>query len=187
MMEFLDKWVLKPEYLPAWLQAAAAIIALAISVWAVWWASAASRRRDRLELRGIAVAIYPEIKMLEISTRQVREGVAQIKTNYGHQVGQGVAATLQLTATIPIPPMIERNIDRLFLLGNLAGPSCVHLIRLLIQYNEFANRLASHIVRLNAQQWPEAVNQLEEHLSLLDGVIAKCDAEVRPIHDSIKG
>jgi short-subunit dehydrogenase len=30
MMEFLHSWVLKPEYLPAWLQAGAAIVALAL-------------------------------------------------------------------------------------------------------------------------------------------------------------
>lgn len=172
MMEFLEKWVLKPEYLPAWLQAAAAIIALAISVWAVWWASAASRLRDRLELRGIAVAIYPEIEMLAVSTGQVREGILAIKRNNAQQVGQGVAATLQVTTKIPMPPMMERNIDRLLLLGEVAGPSCVHLARLLIQYNEFVDRLASHIVMLNTQQWPEAVNQLEGHLSLLDGVMS---------------
>jgi hypothetical protein len=187
MMAFLDTWVLTPAFLPAWLQAAAAIIALAISVWAVWWASAASRRRDRLELRGIAVAIYPEIEMLAASTQQVRNGLTEIKKSYSNPVGQNVAATLQMTATIPVPPVMDRNTDRLFLLGDLAGPSCVHLVRLLMQYNEFVGRLASHIVMLNAQQWPEAVNQLEEHLALLDAVIAKCDAEVRPIHDSIKG
>jgi hypothetical protein len=150
--EFLDRWVLKPEYLPAWLQATAAIIALAISVWAVWWTGASSRRRDRLELRGIAVAIYPEIKMLETSVGQVREGLIDLKKTYANQVGQGIAATLQMTATIPIPPMMDRNIDRLFLLGDIAGPSCVHLVRLLIQYNEFVERLASRLVTLNAQQ-----------------------------------
>jgi len=45
----------------------------------------------------------------------------------------------------------------------------------------------SHVVTLNAEQWVEAVGHLEEHLVLLDGVIDKCENEVRPIHDTIKG
>lgn len=79
MTAFLNDWIIKPEYLPAWLQAAAAIVALGLSGWAVWWTSAAARRRDRLELRGLAVAVYPEIRMLKASTQQVREGIAEIK------------------------------------------------------------------------------------------------------------
>jgi hypothetical protein len=77
VMAFLKEWVFEPAYLPAWLQAAAAIVALAISVWAVWWTGAVARRRDRLEIRGIAVAVYPEIEMLKISTQNVRHGVAR--------------------------------------------------------------------------------------------------------------
>jgi hypothetical protein len=41
---------------PAWLQAFAAIVALGISVWATWRVGAADRRRDRLQMLGIAVA-----------------------------------------------------------------------------------------------------------------------------------
>jgi len=187
MKAFLDEWILKPDYLPAWLQAAAAIVALGISAWAVWWTSAATRRRDRLELRGVAVAVYPEILMLKVSTKQVREGVAEIKKRYGTLVGQSVAASLQMTASIQVPPMIERNIDKLFILGDLAGPSCLHLVRLLLQYNTAVDGIVSHVVTLNAEQWVEAVGHLEEHLVLLDGVIDKCEHEVRPIHDAIKG
>src|ERR1700675_697216 len=111
MKAFLDAWILKPEYLPAWLQAAAAIVALGTSAWAVWWTNAAARQRDRLELRGVAVAVYPEILMLKVTTKQVREGVAEMKKRYGTLVGQSVAASLQMTASIQVPPMIERNID----------------------------------------------------------------------------
>lgn len=187
MTGWFETWVLKPDYLPAWLQAMAAIVALAISVWAVWWASSAARRRDRLELRGIAVAIYPEIQMLKERTAKVREGVAESKKRYATLVGQNVAATLQMVTNIPIPPMIDRNTDRLFLLGDVAGPSCIHLVRFLVQYNDFAGQLVSHIVTLNAEQWQVAIGQLDDHLGLLDGIVDKCEAEVRPLHDSVKG
>ena len=187
MTAFLNNWILKPELLPAWLQAGAAIIALGISVWAVWWTGAATRRRDRLEIRGLAVAVYPEIEMLEESTKTVRSRIAAIKDQSRGQVGQSVAANVSINAQIPIPPMMERNIDKLFILGDVAGPSCVHLVRLLIQYNTTVERFASYIMTLNAEQWIEATGHLEEHLALLDQVIAKCKHEVEPIHDAIKG
>ena len=42
------------------------------------------------------------------------------------------------------------------------------------------------MMMLNADQWPEAIKHLQEHLTLLEGVIAKGKHEVRPIHDAIK-
>jgi len=186
-MTFLDNWILKPEYVAAWLQAATAIVALCISVWAVWWTGAVARRRDRLELRGIAVAVFPEIEMLKVNVQNVRDGIASLKQRDGGLFGQSVAASLQLTASIEMPPMMERNIDKLFVLGDVAGPSCVHLVRLILQYNATVASIASHMVSLNAEQWVEAAGHIEGHLTLLDKVIEKCEHEVRPIHDSIKG
>jgi hypothetical protein len=186
MKAFLNDWILQPQYLTAWLQAATAIVALCISVWAVWWTGAVARRRDRLELRGLAVAVYPEIVMLKTSIQNVRDGLAFLKKRDGGLVGQSVAASLQLTAYIQVPPMLERNIDKLFILGGLAGPSCLHLVRLLLQHDALVERIASHIVSLNAEQWVKAADHIEEHLTLIDKVIEKCDHEVRPIHDAIK-
>jgi hypothetical protein len=185
MQSFLTVWVLKPEYLPAWLQAASAMVALGISVWAVWWAGASTRRRDRLELRGLAVAIYPEIPMLKVRTQNVRDGIEGFKERLGSLPGQSVAAGLQMAAHLEIPPMLERNIDKLYVLGDVAGPSCLHLVRLLIQYNTTVQQLAAHVAVMNAEQWLEAVDHLYAHLRLLDGVIDKCEHEVKPIHDSI--
>jgi hypothetical protein len=187
MMNFLNNWIFKPEYLPAWLQAASAVTALAISVGAVCWAGAAARRRDRLERGGIAVAIYPELQMLKVSTALVREGIAEMKERYGNLHGQSIAASFQNTTSIAIPPMIERNVDKLFLLGDLAGPSCLHLFRFLLQYNATVEQFASRAAIMNAAQWIEAADQLDEHLTLLDGIIDKCEQEVRPIHASIAG
>ncbi|MGJ5180810.1 hypothetical protein ACQR16_26615 [Bradyrhizobium oligotrophicum] len=187
MTEFLDKWILKPELLAGWLQALAAIIALAISAWAVVWSSASSRRRDRLEPRGLAVAVFPEILMLKVSVQQVRDCLVEFKQRYSGLVGQSIAAELQGKASIAIPPMLDRNIDKLFLLGDLAGPSCLHLVRLIMQYNDTVGRMAAFFVTLNAEQWVEAVGQLDAHLELLDQVIAKCEHEVLKIHDAIKG
>ncbi len=187
MMEFFHEWILKPEYLAAWFQAFAAIVALFISGLAVLRTEDVARRRDRLERYGVAVAVYPEVEMLKISIQNVRDGIARLKEELGGQVGQSVGAHLQAIARIDIPPMLERNTDRLFVLGEVAGPSCLHLVRLILQYNSVVEAVASRVMLLNAAQWVTAVDKLEYHLSLLDNVIEKCQHEVQPIHDAIKG
>ena len=56
-----------------------------------------------------------------------------------------------------------------------------------MQYSDFAAALISHIMTLNPEQWQVAIGQLNEHLASLDGVVDKCEAAVRPVHDSVKG
>jgi hypothetical protein len=182
-VSFLDAWVLKPEYLPAWLQAGAAIIALGLGVWSVRASGAAQRRRDLLELRGLAVAIYPELCMLPTIVQNVRDGLSRLRT---HDGDQSFPASVQLTALIQIPPMLDRYIDKLYLLGEIAGPSCLHLVRLIMQYNSTVQNIAAATLMMNGPQRQEALHHISEHLSLIDQVIAKCEHEVRPIHDSVK-
>jgi hypothetical protein len=120
--------------------------------------------------------------MLKPSVQNVRDGIALLKERYGTLVGQSVAASLQLTAHIQTPPMMDRNIDKLFILGDVAWPSCLHLVRLLLQYNATVENIVSHVATLRSN---EAAGHLEDHLTPLDKVIEKCEQEVQPIHDSI--
>ncbi len=172
--------------LPAWLQAFAAIVALGISVWAVWQTNAGERRKDRLRAHGIAVAIYPELLKLTGVLQNVRDSLARLKTNSRVLVGQTIAATVQ-TGKVPIPPMLERNVDNFYLLGEPAGPTCLQLVSILLQYNSLVEDVAARIVIMNAQQWPEAIEHLESHLDLIFQVVSKCAEDVRPIHDAVKG
>lgn len=173
--------------LPAWLQAFAAIIALGISVWATLKATAGDKRRDRLQSHGIAVAIYPEILKLEAIIPSTRDALVEFKERNSHLVGQSVSSSVQLKGYIQIPPMLDRNIDRLFMLGNIAGPACLQLVNLLLQYDTLVDEIAARIVSMNVGQWTEAIGHLEQHLILLDGVVAKCKHEVAPLHDSVTG
>jgi hypothetical protein len=182
-MSFFSEWIFKPELLPAWLQAGAAVVALGLGVWSVRAAGAAQRRRDRLELRGLAVAIYPELCMLPTVVQNVRDNLSRLQTVDGDQ---SFPASVQLTAPIELPPMLERNIDKLFLLGDIAGPSCLHLVRLLFQYNSTVQAIASATMMMSASQRREALGHITQHLTLIDQVIAKCEHEVQPIHDSVK-
>jgi hypothetical protein len=167
------------------LQAFAALVALGISVWAALRSSSATRKREQLEQNGLAVSVYPELLMLPTMIQNVREGVSRLKTRDGHLVGQSVAASFRMAATIDVPPMLSRNVDRLFILGKLAGPTCIQLYRLLLQYNSTVSAMAAALPVMNAEQWKDAVDQLEQHLQLLEKVVATCAHHVAPVHEAI--
>jgi len=186
-MSLLNEWVFQPAYFPAWLQAVAALIALGISVVAIRRTGADERRRNLLELRGVAVAIYPEIGMLKITSRSVRDWLPTVKEHFKGFIGSSIAATVQNSASIATPPMLDRYTDKLFLLGEIAGPACLSLVRTLTQYNQIVGGIAARLPMLNADEWPEALSHVDKHLTLLDAIIAKCEHEVKPIHDAIEG
>jgi hypothetical protein len=60
--------------------------------------------------------------------------------------------------------MIKRNIDKLFILGDVAGPTCVQLAGLIIQYNATVEMLTQRVLRLNADHWVGAIQTIYEHL-----------------------
>lgn len=174
------------ENLPAWLQAFAALIALGISVFAVYRSGAVERQRAELEVTGMAVAIYPEIGMLKVTAKGVRNKLATLREQFTGQSGQSVAAHVQAASAIEIPPMLDRNTDRLFLLGRIAGPSCLSLVRTILIYNSLVDAITSRMALLNHEEWIEALSHIEKHLVLLDAIIAKCEREVRPLHDAVE-
>jgi len=168
------------------LQAFAAITALGISVWAALRVGAAERRRYRVQTLSIAVAIYPEILKLEVILKDTSERLGNIVSAHaGKLVGQSVGALIH-SQQIAIPPMLERNVDRLFMLGEEAGPSCLELVNVLLQYNEFVEAIAGRSMMMDANQWAEGVHELQEHLRSLEGVLAKCERDVGPLHGTIK-
>jgi hypothetical protein len=180
------KAVMSSPDLPAWLQAFTALVALYISVWAVLRAGAAERQRDRLQAFGIAVAIYPEILQLEVTLNNTRDHFdLLVEAHSGKLVGQSIAATI-CNGQISIPPMLDRNVDRLFMLGERAGPSCLHVVNVLIEYNALVAGIAARAVMLNAQEWEDEIDCLRQKLRLLDGAISKCKHEVAPLHRAPK-
>ena len=149
---------------------------------------AAMSARDRLHAQGIAVAIYPELLKLPTVCESTREYLDQVTAQLAeNQPGQFVAGNLQLSASIMMPPMLGRNIDLLFMLGETAGPACLQLVGLMLQYDALLQDITARMMMLSAGQWAEGVRHLQEHLFLLDTVVAKCEREVRPIHDAISG
>jgi len=177
------------QNLPSWLQAFAALVAIVISVLAFVRGSAAERRRDHLQSRGIAVAVYPELLKLETVVQSARENVDMLQESGRERglVGQSVAYDLQRIARVESPPMLERNIDRLFMLGKVAGPRCLELMSVLQQHNDLVDQIAARVAVMNSEQWLEEVGHIDGHFNVLDRVISKCKDEVKPIQDAAKG
>lgn len=186
IMKFTNDWVLKPEFFPAWLQAFSAIVAICISVASLFRTDALARKRDRLERQGIVVAIYPDILKLDLMARKTREAIENFKEGSGHLHGQNIGHMFESTALISMPSSIERNLDRLFVIGPVAGPSCIQLYALIMQYNSLVGSMSARLMVMNREDWPTAISYLDEHIKLLRIAINKCERKLRPIHDNIE-
>jgi hypothetical protein len=77
--------------------------------------------------------------------------------------------------------MIDRNIDRLFMLGGMAGPSCLQLVGTLFQHNTLVDEFTARMMSMNVEQWMHDVPRLEGHLALINQAIEKCEREVKSI------
>ena len=149
---------------------------------------AATRARDCLQAHGIAVAIYSELLKLPGVIETTRKHLDQIIDQLsGKQPGQFVAGNLQISGSIPMPPMLGRNIDLLFILGEIAGPACLQLVGLMLQYEALLQDITTRMLILNADQWAESIRHLQVHLTSLATVVVKCEHEVKPLHDAIGG
>ena len=160
----LDTWALirglfaAPNF-TSWLQAFTAIVAIGISVLSLLRGSAAERRRERLQRQGIAVAIYAELLKLPILIQNAREAIDKLKANPNRLVGQSIAAELLNSSMLTLPPMMERNIDHLFMLG-VPGVACLQLVSVIWQHNALANDIAARVATPGAMVVVEAARTI---------------------------
>jgi hypothetical protein len=187
MPDLLGWWTgLQAQERPAWLQAFAALAALAIGAIAIFREGHAVRRRERLEAQAIAVVIYAELLMLPATIARVRAGLQRIRSFSGQQMGQAMGAQIS-QAHIDLPPMLDRNIDRLFLLGKPAAPTCLQLVSIIGQFNSTAVEFAGAAMMADKDGWAESVDQLGQHLHFIDQLAQECADEVKPIDETVAG
>jgi hypothetical protein len=144
---------------------------------------AAAARKDRLQARGVAVAIYSDILELKIIIEKSRTHINEITRSLSEELpGQNIAALVQEVGSIEMPRMLNSNIDLLFMLSEPAGPACLQLVSLLFQYDALVRDITSRIVTRNADEWAEKdIRHLEEHLTSLEEAVTKCKNEVHEI------
>jgi len=169
--------------LPSWLQAFAAIVALFIAVWGTLRADKAMRRRDRLQARCIATAIYPDILSIEVGLGRVRGVLKQLVSISAAHVGQHYMADLNM-AQIEIPSMLTRNVDNLYLLGEQAGPTCLQLVSIVLQYNDLVQSAAAQLADKAKGEWTNLLHALEGHLKAIDILVGEAQQELAAVHDA---
>ena len=107
---------------------------------------AATAHKDRLQARGIAVAIYADILELEVTIEKTRMRVGEIARSFSDRLpGQNIAARVQEAGSIEMPRMLNSNIDLLFMLREPAGSACIQLVTLLFQYDALVRDITSRI------------------------------------------
>jgi hypothetical protein len=168
--------------LPSWLQAFAAIVALFIAVWGTLRADKAAKRRDRLQARCIATAIYPDILSIEVGLGRVRGMLKQLVSISATMVGQHYMADLNV-AQIEIPPLLTRNVDNLYLLGEQAGPTCLQLVSVILQYNDLVQSAAAQLADKAKGEWTDLLHALEGHLTAIETLLGQAQKEIGPVHD----
>jgi hypothetical protein len=169
-------------------QAAAAFVALGISVWAVLRQGAAERQRERVRARGIAVAIYPGLLKLDVELRRAHNTLHAPLPNRLEGLS-GVQAELITAITVTLPSIIERHYDSLFVLGEPAGSTTIQLVSVLVQYCEMVvtahQRMREKGFQVEVIQ--RNIKPLKAHVELLRRTVAAAIAEVGPVYDPIKG
>lgn len=184
MASFLEALATDPA---SWAQAFAALVALLIGVWAVLREGHAERRRDRLQRTSVAVATLPSIHRVKIEAENVGRTLALFRREAGNLMGKDVSGDIA-RQEINLPSMVERNLDRFYLLEEPAGPACLQLASLIMQYNDALDQMTATVLpRMHGGQWGESVEHLEENAALIVAVADKCISLLTPISDAVKG
>ena len=168
--------------LPSWLQSFAAIVALFIAVWGTLRADKAIKRRERLQARCIATAIFPDFLVIEVCVERSRKFLETLTATAENYVGQSVSASVQ-GVQIELPAMLMRNVDSLYMLGEPAGPTCLQLVSVVLQYNDLVQTAAAQIATMNKGEWADHLGALGGHLKAIQILITQAQAEVAPAHD----
>jgi hypothetical protein len=142
---------------------------------------AAAARKDRLQARCIAVGIAPKLDALRIargnSSRMI-DAVAELD-----QSTSMIAHKFVSDACIKIPPILARNIDHLYLLGEPTGPTILQLVFVILQYNHMlqslAQRLKEHPHFIDP---PKHKKDCSGHLKMIGELIDAADSEIEGLH-----
>ncbi len=140
-------------------------------------------RAKRLQMSGIAVAVDLGFRTLQTDIKRAQIGLMRLKKDNPTLVGQTIMAAIQSIAKIITPPMLETNVDNLFMLGNEAGPLCLSLIHMLYEHDVLVDGSMQRAGSMNRDEWPKVVDELDFSLKGLDDKLAECKRAVQPIRD----
>ena len=141
----------------------------------------AAERTKRLEARGIAVAVDLGFLTLESDIQRARDGLSHLKSVNRFNIGQIMMAQVQVVSRIESPPILERNIDRLFMLGDHAGPLCLQLVHMLYEHDVLTSASVSRMGPMGPEEWHAEVDKVNLNLVELNEKVAACKRAVQPL------
>jgi hypothetical protein len=141
---------------------------------------AAIDRKDRLEARCIAVAIYPEIEVLKVRHERSSKIVQTEFVNFRGSFTQLIAQRIR-GARIDVPPLIRESIDRFYVLED-AGAAVLQLVSYVLQYNHMVETLAEQILA-DADSFDPSPHQkdLGRYLRTIEQLIDYAKLYLKPI------
>ena len=105
----------------------------------------AAAEKDRLQAQSIAVAIFPGLINMQVDHERastiIRDEFPKIMSA-PNPINRFIELAPSLR--ISIPPLLDRNLDRLYLLGG-AGHELLQLVSFTLEYNDMVNTLRRHV------------------------------------------
>ena len=123
------------------------------------------------EARAVAFAISPSIVKITKDCMNLRGSFSEIISNHQDKVGQTVAGAV-LSLTFEMPPILDRDLERLGALPDSVGRDCFILVSMLLSFNDSVIQNANWIGARDGGQWHK---KLVERLMALDSLRRHAD------------
>lgn len=174
--------------LPAWLSAGVASLAFVSTIILAVGNRLRDRRNEKSEAYAIALAVTPDLLRLRIEIGPIRAIIDSLRPRI--EGVEGITDDTLLNdalriAKIPMPYLLERNIDRLAKLGPVAGKACLEAVSTLTHYRrnvagmtealaagelvngEYAMKQINDLLQLLADQTHDAAEQITRRYKVL--------------------
>ncbi len=174
--------------LPAWLQAFAAIMALAIATWTVRETKAAAdkalrearadkERRDELRACVVAASIILDLTSLHGNVSRVVDAlfnsdrpIQRVRNFNGNMSLEATDEALIKAVNVPsieVPQMLTNNLGRLHWLGNPAGPALLVIMSMVFLANVKLERFKKDVSLQGSRNLAGWLNELKSDLDLI--------------------
>lgn len=160
------------------MQAFAAIVALAISVWSVRLSLAENRNRDRIEIGVLTEIMDQACRNFAITIKGKQKLLQKLDT-------LPTDLSLQKIATNPIPWLLDRHSIRLFILGDMAGRLSSQLLQHVLNYNSAVGDFSA-TQSMSAFDWQKIRAHLCERLTSLTNEVDHCQNIIVPLRNAYR-
>lgn len=145
-----------------------------------------TRQENAEEAHSLAVSIYSELVELTARIKRAKTSLSKLRDQMATFVGQSVAGSIPLCGGVLIPPLLERNADRLFKLRPRAVAStCSVFFSQLLMYQRFLTAVEEQTTTMVAGEWVVHMEALEKWLDDLERRRNSCQTLLEKHYDVV--